>query len=1481
MTSNGVNVDSLLAAYSAAPGLDPSSLYGIAQAQPDPSIAAENAQGTQAFASSLTQANVLRRQDKDTQRRYWSRLTSDEQKLLSAAGYRPPKAEHHGGNWFSGAVGAVGGVVGGALKAGVDDIATGIGNTLHTAGAPLRAVQHAYRTGIMMDEEAKLRGKMGLPQLIDPHTWSPSDWAKAWRDSEHGEQTFLPSQVAKLRNQYGDEQVHLAKQVAGGKSLEDLIAATPESERQALATNISSKDFRDLVAQLNTSKISFGRRVVGTELFQSHPALASKLSGAIDGAADVYADPLMWGGKLAKAATTLPYLASDAARVGEILDKPNAARLLSEASAALNEGGAGALIRRFPRFAPVAQHLVDDGVTNAAEIKEWFQSEAGLRAIFEGKVGGFAPKGLDGAVVPNISRLGLAENTLKESTRKLIEFGADKGVPGFKTAHGLAHLVVPAGARIEAESPDGLRNLQRLADYALPSNVADDYVSAFAAAKDQGQRFRLYRGMLGEIFDRMGIPETYRAQFFDTLDDAHLTRSYGINDRMLIDGQTQPVGYLVSHVADHGWTVPDFRALQANADRSRVMGALYGTMNADLVTRFMNKWKPAQLLRMGFPIRVGGEEAVGQALREGPLSVLRGRAAASASDDAGLVNRIVARFSSHLPDDVAEKVTNPAEFSGAVLGDRTQRAMAKVKGALGLERYRQAAQDLAELVPGGLPEEISAAHAGGAGMLADAPTMTKLARNGAEMRPAVLAPDPGGAFTDYTPVENLYTSMWKAQLDEHANDPLAKIAAQHFDDGREAQVQAVVNRLNQDDMKFVRSRALRSSLLADGRAVGDTATADEALRDWAAVIVDNTNHLTSDAAGHPFTNLRDAVVNGHDINIDDLNSIPADLRPASVSGKVMVPVYGNGWWAEVQRRGFAHIGESINWISREPMFVHAYADAMQDVAPMRQALLDLGQSEEAAAQAVRETAFQRALNATTPYIHDPAVRSQFAEKVRNLAPFWFAQEQFYKRWAMTLSHTPQAFREAQLGMMGLRHAGFVHTDPQTGEDYFMYPGGNFAQSALSKAASLVIGHDITLPISAGMSGQVKFVSPGTERLGIPSFGPVVSIPMHALASRFPELKELEEATLGERGAGRPYWEQVTPSSVARVVHVLVDNPETSPQMHSAMLQAVQYMEASGHGLPDDATPAEQEKYLDRIKSWTRVLMLTRAIYGFSVPAAPDLELDPTHLHDEFRALLAKYPIDEATQRFLKAHPDATPYTVFQSKSVSGAPLPATAQAASFMEKHGDFLSAYPEAGAWFLPQTPGDGFSMPAYREQLALGLRQRKSLTDFYGDIKFAEAATDYFDTRDGKDQRLAAARARGDRTTVALINQQWSQWSAGYLKAHPLFAEQLLSPEGEIRRNRALDQIHQALSDDRLPATPQNDAIRDLVDTFDGWKARDGQLAGRRDQIANTTRTALKDEFISWAHNYVQAHPEVEGLYNSVFRLMVGDDTTVSQAA
>lgn len=1545
--------DGLLAGIRAAPKLDPSMVYGVAAATPTDQVP-DTATATEAFGDITKRVNYLNSVSPAIQASAWASAGPDEQKMLTAAGYTPPTL-HKGSSGPFAAVGHfLGTVAEDTLVKPGEALAHGVGDVLHDLGAPLRALQHAYRAAALITDTERLQGHGGFSGQTLAATFNPSEWAKMWRASENGEQTFSPVSLQKLAGKYDPDTLDLAKQIAGGTKVDDIIARTPPADQQALVARINSdKDLQQAIEDLNAAKLSVGRRIIGDNLQEklqvtlpkSLPlvggARVNPVSGGIDAVADWFGDPLVVGAKLGKGAEIAKYLVQGPDDVERLSKLPQVDRALKDVTATLNtphaaEGlNAAALINRWPKLAPVAEMLAKENVDTPEKLTEWFKGETGMSALLSGRAGGALK---DGVLMPHLSVVDQAALGAKGGLRTAINWAVDPARvarqvgdeqtvnaldQARQTATGFLSRKVEAvkqlttltakGTAFDPSSPEAITMIQRLGSYVLPSTRVDDLVNAWAAAPDLATKRDIYKGLLGEVFDAAGVTRTaegrnWASQFTSVLDEALTKPVYSGSgaDTVIRDGVDARRALDMPQMSTE-WALPGFKDLTKEATRTGFLNRLYqGTVNSDGVDAFMtNVWKPTMLLRLGFPIRAGGEELVGAIMREGPLGLLRGRLAAGAAEgelaarteegDRLLpfhpLSRVWNHYADALPEQIRTAIETPADFVGAVIGDRTRRAFRAVEGKLAGQTYMDAARELWRAGPleSAFTSEVAAMESRAAGYLDDVPSVVKATKLGDSPRPAYFREE--GPFRNIAPTESGYVNQWKKGLDELGQGPLFRAALEGVGGEREAQVQRVMDVIESPGYAKAKAFADRSLYTTDGRLVGTTATVDEATRDWANAVVDHVNSLTHTEQGVPIEGLAQRVLADRvGPPVAELAQTPPDMLPGPVKGRDMIPVSRN-WVRDLMDRGFQQVvGRPMDWMVRQPLFIHNYATSLDEAQGLRALFTDSAAADEH----IRQVAVERAINKTVPFIHDPQMRSQFAVQTRNLAPFWFAQEQFYKRWANIAMHSPEAFRQAQLVMMGLRHSGVLHTDDQ-GNDYFLYPGASVVQSAITKGLDLIPGQrgKWKLPLPVGFSGQVRFATPGLERLGVPSFGPLVGIPMHAMSQMFPELAPVEQGVLGDRGAGRAYWEQVTPTTVSRLIHIAVDSPNTSPQMASAMMQAITYLEATGNAPANNASPQELQGFQEKVKNWTRILFLTRTLYGFSAPASPELQMDPDQLSKEYRDLLNQLPIEEATAEFMRRHPDATPYTVFQSKSASGATLPATTQAAEFMANNEAFLSTYPQAGGWFIPQSSSDTkFSLPAYREQLALQMRQQKSPVQFYNDLKYSEAADTYFKNRDRKDVMLegvngptatklrtsdpallqqiisegAGAKAAGTRAQA--INTSWASWKDDFLATHPVFAQELSSPDAQNRRAETVAQLHQALADPRLPDTPQNDAIRSLVGAFDQVSTVITRLKGQTSTAAANQRKAVKTAFGTWAEKFVADHPDAAGLYNKVFR-------------
>jgi hypothetical protein len=675
--------DALLAGTRAAPTLDPSIVYGLAQTA-GPGDLADHAAATEGFGQITKRLAWLKSEDKNRQASYWSAISDSERSMLTQAGYSPPavEASHH-----RGLLGQAGHLLGNAadllLAEPARQVSKDVTMVLHAAGAGGHFVQHVGRADWRLwDNATDDSGTMSGGKLLSPH-----QWAKAWRETEHGEQTFSPIEERKIEKRYEPDTVNLARQIAGGTDPNDIVLAAPEDQRPALAQRIQSDpDLQRAVTDFNAAKYSLGRQVLGPALQKKLTVTLPKsvpfmggaevnpVSGAIDAVFGWYTDPLVIGLSAAKGAELARYSIRGPADIDRLAANPNVDRAIKDVADTLNQGGAGALIERWPRLAPVAEQLVKEGVDSPEKLTEWFKGNAGMSALLTGRATGVSH------AVPQMLKLNLREAAfldLKGGLKKAIDWMADtpfgiatktgdeaqagairgfvgRRTQGFGRMAREATTLTQRGLTFDPSSPDAITTIQRLGLQVLPAERVRDIVNVWSAAPDLATKRDIYKGLLGEMFDAAGVTASeegrrWAAGFTSAIDDAVTKPIYSASgaDTVLRDGVEARRGLLEPQLT-HEWAMPPFRELWAQSKRANTLGRVYqGTVNADGISKFMESvWKPTTLLRLGFPIRAGGEELVAAIMREGPMGLIRGRAAAGATkgEMLGQADRLLPRI---------------------------------------------------------------------------------------------------------------------------------------------------------------------------------------------------------------------------------------------------------------------------------------------------------------------------------------------------------------------------------------------------------------------------------------------------------------------------------------------------------------------------------------------------------------------------------------------------------------------------------------------------------------------------------------------------------------------------------------------------------------------------------------------------------------------------------------------------------------------
>ena len=549
-------------------------------------------------------------------------------------------------------------------------------------------------------------------------------------------------------------------------------------------------------------------------------------------------------------------------------------------------------------------------------------------------------------------------------------------------------------------------------------------------------------------------------------------------------------------------------------------------------------------------------------------------------------------------------------------------------------------------------------------------------------------------------------------------------------------------------------------------------------------------------------------------------------------------------------------------------------------------------------------AVQAAMADIIPFLDSHEIRSQFSEYARGLMPFFYAEENFIKRWGrmFALDGAPGALalvRKMQLSYMGLKTVGIVKTNAQ-GKDYFIYPGSELLTSALDK-----IFPGASLPLTTFLQSPTDRMIPGfTPQFGAPSFNPLVSIPVDLTTWLFPEFQPVERKILGDFGAGTTFVQAILPASLRNTGAALYSfyDPDSNRRINSAMMSAIAHLEASGNGLADNATPAQRDEFLDKVRNHSRIIVFAQALAGWFTPGPPSTSQTPDDensnsialmtgqmtnnpadiISADYYALIQELGIERGTVRFNELHPDADlttaynnnlAYTVAKTVTISGAPLPTSEEGFQFYKSNENLLNQYPEAGAWLLPQDgKGDVRSQWAYDQEMIDGLRRNRTPQEFIDTMKYKEGASIYFERRDAYTSKLNELKQTNNKDGVKTLNEAWRLWANTFKLTHPLFAEQLVNGNARERRARTLGQMRILLNDPQVPKAEHFDNMKLLMDTFDQYSIIKSRLG-----IDNSARNRnaigdLKLNFSSWVTTFVTENPEVRAFWLTVLQPEAG---------
>ena len=542
-------------------------------------------------------------------------------------------------------------------------------------------------------------------------------------------------------------------------------------------------------------------------------------------------------------------------------------------------------------------------------------------------------------------------------------------------------------------------------------------------------------------------------------------------------------------------------------------------------------------------------------------------------------------------------------------------------------------------------------------------------------------------------------------------------------------------------------------------------------------------------------------------------------------------------------------------------------------------------------EAVSGNAAIAAISDVVPFLDSHEFKTQFAEYGKGLMPFWYAEENFLKRWARALNQEgPAMIRKAQLTYMGIKEAGLIRTDAN-GKDWFVYPGSGLLIETVSKMFP-TMGAEYAMGIM--FQAPTDRILPGmTPQFGTPSFNPLVTMPMAIVAGQFPELVPLQRAVTGDLVASRGIVDQIIPTTFKNIFTAFSKDESAGSKYASAQMAAIAYLEANGHGLPPEANAGDIEQFMDRVRGHARIILIAQAVGGFTMPGAPTaVEAEDTGFgafnvqdpgemfNDEYLSLVRLLGVEAGTAKFLEMNPDADPsdianpnpilaYTTPRSVSESGAPIYATEDALGFFIDNQDYFADAPYAAPWLFP--PSDGTeprSQYAADQMVAAGMRKQRSPEEFLRALKFKQGASEYFAIEDKYLDAISLATQQNNKQLADDLKTRM-EWEKSIFRAgHPLFAEELQSSDNRDRRKRVIDEMQYVIDDPALPDTPQARPIRMAMRAFNQYRTELAVLSEDRSNVGRAQVAALKERYAVYMNQLIEENPGIMSFWNSILK-------------
>src|ERR1035437_608850 len=895
-------------------------------------------------------------------------------------------------------------------------------------------------------------------------------------------------------------------------------------------------------------------------------------------------------------------------------------------------------------------------------------------------------------------------------------------------------------------------------------------------------------------------------------------------------------------------------------------------------------FKPIVLLTPSYAMHIALAEMIPNALREGVIPLVK-----------SVVAGHLASLGRHLGETAATDETKVSAISGLAY-DMVTSGMEKAPSRLtaDLQRRIENAAVLLDVTGGGAGAPgVASMHAYQA-EVAQEERSTNILRRSYFDSPMKTSKD----FGVIGPTDKQAVPAWQASIREISQDETGQLAAKELIAGmkRGENIDTASGNASRVVAQYLRSHpdqnewALRASDQVTSAVPGFTRPADwDNFDEWAHVKVQALRGVIRGAKKNINANVLAHIADGTTPSRIELEHTPAETRPLLIKARQMVPD-GTGTVKRIANVGFQKVlNPMVNLISRQPIGLNEWDRQWEIQKPL------IASGIKSYDEAVI-TAQDRMVNRVVRNVHNLTDRTQWTVTFRNWAPFFFAQEQAYRRMGRLLAEDPRAFRQYQLMISNIGNTGQIFQGPNS-KGYFVMPGTGWLSGSASFLGALAMFKMPVLgaqPIGMGWNLSASSVIFPLSSGFRPGWGPLVSIPTQAIAQAVgphlpanlnADMTASVQPILGP-SASSSLWSQLVPNTILQRLLTGRVTGFDERAFNSTAMQVLQTLDFE-HKIPDPTqmlNPRIAQAFIDRWRNQVQVMYGAKAIVGAITPVSPELQVQNWGLPSELSNDITKQgSLLKGMQAFLTKHPDASPFTVWQSGSNEGVSIPSSVAAEKIINDNMGLINnpKYGNAALLLLiaPKTNAT-YDPKVYNEQIAQGLRAKLKPFDASGNGQFPSYLNQlYVSAGDalvlGKWYPQYEKQIAGLTGTMKYqAEQNWQKTLTDYTALNPIWGEAWNSNARQAQRGDLINQMRALLASPDAPKTKAADETRTLLAAYDAHLTK--IKIGTQDGFVGQTQSSINQEWKDSLYATAAAHPEVTSIVTGLFLSLPQTSTT-----